>query len=351
MDGFESVNLLFNLDELIKNLEIVEEAITLARFNIPSSRLISPEEIFAAQQFLTSNNFELDSFGTILDIASAYVLRTSHSIIYTLKVPRIKDVIYELHYIEPVITNGTRVHLSSNYYLKGPKSYHMQNLCPKTRGLYICQESQLEVAGACIQQLMSGSSAQCMVEKTYGQNFVKKINDANIVVNDANMTMSSSCFKHTKDLQGSFLIQFSGCTIHLNGEEYTNLDAEGPATSFIPTTGLKVNATEIIYRMPLDYLQKLHLNHREHLHKLNLTTTNIHGSLRTFKWISFGSFSVTTLIILGIIFTLVIKNILPPCNRTKIVIKGDTPTGSMEDIVDEYIQKKPRVKFIPQQDN
>lgn len=351
LNGFESVSLLFNIDELIKHLEIVEEAITLAKFNIPSSRLISPEEVFAAQQFLSSNNFELDSFGTILDIASAYVLRTTHSIIYTLKIPRIKDVIYELNYIEPIIFNGTRVHLPSNYYLKGPKSYHVKTLCPETRGLYICQDSQLEVAGECIQQLMSGSSAQCMVEKTYGQNFVKRINEGNIVVNDANMTMFSSCFKHNKELQGSFLIQFSGCTINLNGEEYTNLDTEGPATSFIPTTGLKVNATETINRMPLDYLQKLHLNHREHLEKLNLTTTNIHGSLRIFKWISFGSFSVTTLIILGIAFIWFIKSFIPSSNEAKLIISADSQPETTEDDAGEHVQKQPKVKFIPQQDN
>lgn len=351
LNGFESVNLLFNIDDLINHLEIVEEAITLARFNIPSSRLISSEEIFTAQQFLTSNNLEFDSFGSILDIASAYVLRTTQSIVYTLKIPRIKDVSYELDYIEPVISNGTRVHLSSNYYLKGPKSYHVQALCPKTRGIYICQDSQLEVAGECIQQLMSGSSTQCMVERTYGQNFVKRINEANIVVNDANMTMLSSCFKNKKELQGSFLIQFSGCTINLNGEEYTNLNAEGHATSFIPTTGLKVNATETINRMPLEYLQILHLNHREHLEKLNLTTTNIHGSLQIFKWLSFGSFSVTTIIIFGIIFIWVTKGLIPSSNKTQIVITEDTNPSHTEDIASGHIQKKSKVKFIPQRDD
>lgn len=39
IDGFDSVNIIFNLDELIYQLGVIEEAITLARRNIPHHQL------------------------------------------------------------------------------------------------------------------------------------------------------------------------------------------------------------------------------------------------------------------------------------------------------------------------
>lgn len=55
IEGFESINLLFNLDELSHQLEIIEEAISLARLSIPSSRLISLQELSAAHRSLQEN--------------------------------------------------------------------------------------------------------------------------------------------------------------------------------------------------------------------------------------------------------------------------------------------------------
>lgn len=74
LTGFDSVNLLFNIDELIKQLEYVEEAIDLARQNIPSSRIISHLEMEAAQQFLANNGLEATIVENVLDIASAYIV-------------------------------------------------------------------------------------------------------------------------------------------------------------------------------------------------------------------------------------------------------------------------------------
>ncbi|XP_058064546.1 uncharacterized protein LOC131214181, partial [Anopheles bellator] len=121
-EGFESINLIFHLDELTQQVEIIEEAITLARRNIPSSRIISPDEITLAQEFLKNSGLATNLIDDILDISTAYVLFGKDEIIYTLKVPRIKNAEYTFSYIEPVISNSHRIHLTSTYYLKGPGS-------------------------------------------------------------------------------------------------------------------------------------------------------------------------------------------------------------------------------------
>ncbi|XP_055636296.1 uncharacterized protein LOC129775507 [Toxorhynchites rutilus septentrionalis] len=240
IEGLDSVNLLFNLDELSHQIEIIEEAISLARLSIPSSRLISLQELTAAQHTLQDNGLGSDTIDNILDIASAYVMYSQHSIVYVLKIPKVTSDAFTLYYIEPMISNSTRIHLKSKYYLKGPNSFSSEIPCPKTRNLHVCLNQQLEAPDSCIEQLFNGEPSQCPMEKTYGQNFVKKVDDFNIVVNQVNMTIRSNCSAHNQRLEGSYLIQISNCSIRLNNEEYFNKEIEIPSKPFIPTTGLKI---------------------------------------------------------------------------------------------------------------
>ncbi|XP_049548135.1 uncharacterized protein LOC125959358 [Anopheles darlingi] len=170
VESFESVH--FHLDELIHQLETIEESITLARHNIPSSRIISAEEIILAQEFLkNSGGLATNAVDDILDTSTAYVL-FEEEIIYTLKVPRIKNVEYTLSYIEPVISDGHRIHLTSTYYLKGPGSFLSKDPCIKHMRQYVCDYSQLEPLDECVQQLVHSRSARCPMEKMYERNII-----------------------------------------------------------------------------------------------------------------------------------------------------------------------------------
>lgn len=328
IDGFNSVKLVFNLDELIYQLEIIEEAITLARRNIPSSRIISPGELDVARQFLSNNGLGHNIVENVLDIASVYVIYSKEKIIYTLKIPRIKDVAYKLNFIEPVVTNNLRIQLNANFYLKGPKPYLSRTPCSKSKDLFICSSSQIEPITECIQQLITEQTANCTMERTYGKNIIRRIDDANIVVNDADLLLSSNCSTQERKLQGSFLIQFQHCTLKLNGEEYTNNNYEAQPQSFIPTTGLKVNPTKFINRLPLELLQEQHLEHRSNIAHLNLTTDNIHWKLNLFGWLSFGALSTTTTIIILVAAFGVLKTCFWKKHHDKEISTTPEPTNA-----------------------
>ncbi|XP_065087477.1 uncharacterized protein LOC135709182 [Ochlerotatus camptorhynchus] len=323
-----SVNLIFHLDELIDQLGLIEEAITLARRNIPSSRIISPERITIAQEFLSNSGLGTGAVDNTLDISSAYVLFGKEEIIYTLKIPRVKDVEYHLNYIEPVISNNHRIHLTAKYYVKGLNSFLTNTPCKRHRNQYICTNSQLEPLGKCVQQLVDGESAQCPMEKVYGQNFTKRIEDANILVSANNVTLTSNCSRQVRELRGSYLIQFSGCTIKLNDEEYTNNNTDVLQKTYLPTTGLTVTPSKIINKMPLQYLQEINLEHRSHIEHLNMTTDNIHWQLHLVSWLSFGTLSTLILVLLAVLVTKTVLSFLP-CKSTPFWIPRRTNTGTI----------------------
>lgn len=348
LTGFDIINLVFNIDELIRQLEFIEEAIDLARRNIPSSRIISIAEMEAVQNFLTENGLETVLVENVLDIASAYIIYNKDTIIYILKVPRVKKAEFTMNYIEPVISNKTRIYLTSNYYLNGPTLYSIKSLCSKYRDIYICPTSKLEPMAECIQQIIRGGTAQCPMERVYTSNIVKRVDDSNLIINDANIQLASNCSTQQRELKGSFLIQFSSCMLKLNGEEYANNNIEIPVKPFIPTTGVKVNSTVIINRIPLEYLQELHLKQREHIKHLNLTTENLHWNIHLFGWLSFGGISTVSIVLIIIFAVWVTKSFIP--SRTTVVIsKNETPNDGTNPGNVATMNKFPDIPFIPQE--
>lgn len=346
--GFDSVNLLFNIDELTKQLEYIEEAIDLARQNIPSSRIISLSEIEAIQQFLAHNSLDTTTVENVLDIASAYVIYNKDVIIYILKVPKIKNSEYMLNFVESVISNKTRIYLTSNYYLSGPILYSTKAPCSKYKNIYICPSSQLEPMAECIQHIIKGENAQCPTERVYSDNIVRIVDDGNIFINDADMTIASNCSNTQRKLKGAFLIQFSSCTLKLNEEEYANNNIEIKTKSFIPTTGVKVNSTFTINRIPLEYLQELHMEQRQHIKHLNLTTDSLHWNLHLFGWLSFGGISTVSIFLIAAIIFWATKSLIP--QKTTLVISNEVPFGNATETTNAPTTHNiPNIRYIPQE--
>lgn len=281
---FRLVGLIFSLDELTQRLEDLEEAIILAQHNIPSSRIINAEEITRIRHLLEGNGI----IAGALDLASAYVVLSKESIAYILKIPRIKDAEYDLNFIEPVICNNSRISISTHYYLHGQSSFGLKSVCETSRNLFICAGWQLEPISSCIQQLMKGEPAECPMERTFTNNIIKRVDDSNVIINDAEVIVTSNCSLSDRKLKGSFLVQFSNCTLFINGEMYSNINKEAQLSSFTPTTGLKVNSTRFASKFPIEYLQTLHLEQRDHIDHINLRTDNIQWKLKLFGWSSFG---------------------------------------------------------------
>ncbi|XP_062554637.1 LOW QUALITY PROTEIN: uncharacterized protein LOC134219787 [Armigeres subalbatus] len=305
-DSLDSLNFIFKIDELLYYLEIIEESITLAGQSIPSSRIIHPEELSVIRHTLNDNGFRLNSVDDMLNIASAYAVYNNEMFMYILKIPKIKDVQYKIGLIEPVIANNLRIHLTAQFYIEGKNVFmKKKNPCPKMKDLSICSSSNLEPPTECIQQLVSGQhTAKCPMERIYEAKTIRKITEGNIMVTGSNITLSSNCSSE-RLLNGSFLIQYSNCTVKLDDEEYANSDME--IQPFIPTTGIKVSPTILINNIPLQYLQEMHLEHRNQIDHLNLTTNNLHWKLHMFGWLTSLSTTVIIICILGLYIAIIFK--------------------------------------------
>ena len=291
---------LSNLDSLQNQVETLEEAILMAKHGIPSSKLLSMKDFTKIATFLQFHEIEMNTFEELLSQSQAQVMLNNTHILYILKVPQISTVSFEYDYIDSIIRSNKRIALNRNYIVRNiTHVYEMSQPCEDQNKYFLCEMSQLEHANDCIHRLTTGRHSNCTFEKVYSGGLVKRINDGAVLINDAVVEVSSNCTNLSQTLNGSFLIQFADCNLHINGELYSNPETTIPGRVYFPTTGLLANEIKTIDVPPAEYLQNLTIQHRDKLQLLNLQNHSINWKLNLF-----GSLGLSTIILIASIIAI-----------------------------------------------
>ncbi|XP_041781111.1 uncharacterized protein LOC121598393 [Anopheles merus] len=215
-----------NLDTLQNYLETLEDAILLAKHGIPSSKLLSLDDLNQMVKFLAEHNIHVSSTEEMLIRSTAQVTMNKTHIIYMLKYPFESKHTFEYNYIDSIIKTDKRILLHHNYILKNNTHvFESSQPCEQIdNGNYLCDSIHLEPSSKCIQKLVHGHHSDCTYEKVYSDGIIKRIHDAVILINNATVRISSSCNNDTQFLTGSYIIHFEKCNIYINGEEFPNLE-------------------------------------------------------------------------------------------------------------------------------
>lgn len=322
------ITILLNIDTIQHQIEILEDAILLAKHGIPSSRILSIKDYVKTKKFLEQANIYVNSYEDLLSRSIAHVVMNTTHIMYMLKIPQLSNEAYDFEYIDPLVTNEKRVYVKNNYIIKNDSHiFETPKICAEESNIFICDTDVLQLPNQCIMDLIKIHHANCSYEKVYNTGIIKRINEATILLNNINIKLQSNCSNHTQYLKGSFLIQFEQCEIHLDNNVYTNFALEIDSNSYRPTTGLIIHEQDFIDVPPPEYLTNLTLNHRSMLQHVYLQNESLQWKLNLFGSISFGTISI--IIIITIIYTIVSK--LVNKNQVKVVIQDlPKPTAPEE---------------------
>lgn len=285
---------LSNLDSLQNQVETLEEAILMAKHGIPSSKILSMKDFTKISTFLQTHDIQITSFEELLSQCQAQVMLNNTHIIYMLKVPQVSIITFEYDYIDSIIKSMKRISLNKNYILRNTTHvYEMSQPCEEQNNYFLCEAHQLQYANDCVYKLTTGKHSNCTFEKVYSGGLIKRINDGTVLINDAIVEISSNCTNSSQTLNGSFLMQFTQCNLHINGELYSNYEYTIPGRAYYPTTGLRANEIQIIDAPPAEYLKNLTIEHREKLQTLNLQNHSLNWKLNLF-----GSFGLSTVVLI-----------------------------------------------------
>lgn len=284
--------LLSNLNTLQHQLEIIEDAILLAKHGIPSSRLLSIKDFQRITTFLEQHNIHVSSFENLLSQSAAQVSINQTHIMYILKIPQLSKETYEYKYIDSIIQDQKRILIAHNYILMNQSHvYATMHKCNEELDKFLCEEDIITTTNECVYNLMQIRNSNCTYEKVYSPGIIKRLNDATILLNDVKLQMHSNCSNNTQHLEGSYLIQFENCEIQLNDEYYTNFVME--IKPYQPTTGLIAHQNHIIDVPSPEFLNNLTLTHRNQLNHVYLYNESLQWKLHLF-----GSIGLTSILII-----------------------------------------------------
>ncbi|XP_049290401.1 uncharacterized protein LOC125767646 [Anopheles funestus] len=327
-----------NIDLLQDYLETIEEAILLAKQGIPSSKLLSLADLNQMVTFLAEHDIHVATTEELLVNAKAQVSMNKTHVMYILKYPYESKETFEYWYIDSILKDKKRLFLNNNHIIKN-QTHVYESLQPceeKDNSKYLCDSMHLNPSTECIQRLVQGKHANCTYEKVYYNGLIKRINDEFILINDANITISSNCNNSTRLFNGSYLIQFENCSIYINNEEYPNLETTVQIKSFYSTLGLTATEIDTIDKPPTEYLTNMTLTNREKLQIISLQNDslawkiNIFGSL----WVTFP------ITIIGVaIFCFIYR-----CKRTTIRIEQQPATFTSTPMTFQALQRTLRTK-------
>ncbi|XP_021698647.1 uncharacterized protein LOC110676161 [Aedes aegypti] len=325
---------ILNIDAVQNQLEVLEDAILLAKHGIPSSRILSMTEYAKIKPFLEQQNVHVTTFEKLLSKSSAQVTMNNTHVIYMLKIPQLSSETYEYEFIDSLVQNQKRVHLYSNYILyNSTKIYEISNECTQDETLYICDTKILKTPSQCIRNLIRIQHANCTYEKVYTTGNIKHIDEATLLLNDVNVSLHSNCTNNTQRLNGSYIIQFEHCELYLDNNIYRNSIINLNSKTFRPTTGLLVEEDSIIDIPSPEFLANLTLNHRGILEHVYLQNESLKWKQHIFEIM--GSSGILIIIII-LVIGIIIKYWKP--KQTNINIKiSEQPTATAP--ISEEIRK------------
>ncbi|XP_058820939.1 uncharacterized protein LOC131683137 [Topomyia yanbarensis] len=295
------INLLtaiLNIDTVQRYIEMIEDAILLAKHGIPSSRILNTKDFEKIRKYLEEHKITVKSFEQLLSKSNAQVSMNSTHVIYMIKVPQLSEQTYDYEYIDSVVQNQKQVLVRSNYILtNGTHIYESTEKCANELDNYICESNNLKSPNECISNLVRIKHANCSYEKNYSKGIIKRINDDWIPLNNVNVTLKSNCSNVTQQLNGSYLIQFEKCELESDNSRYTNLVMEVSSKSYRPTTGLTVFETNLVDIPPPEFLGNLTLKHRKILQHVYLQNDSFKWKLNIIGSFSIGIFVISMAII------------------------------------------------------
>ena len=302
------INLLMailNIDTMQHQIEILEDAILLAKNGIPSSRIFHVKDLRKIQRFLETQQIIVKSFEELLSKCSTHVSMNETHIMYMIKIPQLSQQMYDYEYIDLLIQNGKQIIIGSNYILTNEtNTFELREKCSEEINEFICNYSSLKLPNNCTHNLIQIKKANCIFAKVFTKGIIKRISESLILLNSVNVTLKSNC-SDTQILNGSFLIQFEKCEIQLDNDRYANFIMSMDTQSYRPTTGLDVSETDTIETLSTEFLVNLTLDHRKKLKHIYLTNSSFEWKTNIFGTISIGTF--LTVITCSIIYMYIIK--------------------------------------------
>lgn len=177
-------NIVFNLDTIRHQLETIFEAIQLSRLGVISTTLLHPSELELATQILRSQKVETTSYDQTYEFLELAALHNDSSIIFIVKIPRLRNGSYQLLRIESIPIDLKSIELNSKFaIINENESFLTDERCNRIENTFLCNIENLTnvTCNECHHRLLRGKPSKCAFIRDTSSSEIKVIENNGIL--------------------------------------------------------------------------------------------------------------------------------------------------------------------------
>lgn len=285
----EFVNLIWNIDKILRILESIEEQIEFSRLGLINKNILSLEEKQYIVNKLTKQNIRLSYIDEILQFTTATIGINEGQAVILVKTPILDGNTYDLLELHTLNFNETRINTHINLVAKhGTLIYSQSSKCD------ICESENL-VEDDCIYKILTHQPPACQFTRTKQTVQIKEVMTGIILVDTATtMEVKDSC-GDSRIISDATIIETESCTIKIRNYTFSGK----------PKMTFQEEYLIPIYSKPLQNLNYSNDDEEESILRIqNLETLEeIQISLdRTQTWVTIGGV-ITLILIVVCLFT------------------------------------------------
>lgn len=273
-EEIEIVNLILNLDILVKIIEDLGEQITFAKSNLLNVNILTAKEKQYIYKSLTDQNINVNFENEITEFVHCIVTVKDNLVFIIVKIPIVDPKEFDLLQLEAIDINGSRIDTHVRHVARNRDTiYEQLNPC------VLCESSH-PLHDNCIFNIISNQKAKCSTVKTQSQTRISEIKPGIILV-DTNTAIEilDSCADN-RMISTPTIVETENCTVKISNFTFkTSESIIDQPDYFIPLLGNKVEIDK--HKPNIDEIHQLNIKNVEELKevKLRLTHNNAIGGV------------------------------------------------------------------------
>lgn len=259
----EFINLILNIDILIKTLEDLEEQIAFSKSNHLNKNILSTDEKDYIWNFLVEQQITVKFEDEIYKFVQSIVSLQNNHVIIIVKLPIVESREYGLMQLEPVNVNGTRINTSIRYVANYQRTFYEQ----KER-CFICNNN-IPVNDECIFNILTNQKAKCPMSKQPDEPIIKEVNTGTILVDTYKAIHVFDSCGASRIISVPTVIETGNCTVTVQNLTFkSHMNMINQHEYLTPIFGKEIEV--IKQKVDIEEIQQLNFNNLQEIQRLRL---------------------------------------------------------------------------------
>ena len=211
------MKLLMNVNIIDEILSNIQDAILGAKMEMPSSRILTPNEMELVTETLLHQGIKLATLEEALTFVKPKVAVNQSQILYILQLPQISNTTATMLEIIPLPVQNQKIINSPTHLVH----YESEFFTTKTPTTSVQKNADLTIfSDNCVKPLLRGKNSTCQTT-FHSRTEVQLVSDNKILVTNARgEILTSNCGPDDKTIRGNILLTLNDCKVTIANSTY-----------------------------------------------------------------------------------------------------------------------------------